>query len=289
MTRKKRVKPEQGQLFAAKLMDGSYGLAQVAHINYLKSGYFMTSAFFKERAESIEELVAKLPEADLSHPIAVYSLSDDPVRNGIWDPIGRASVDYANVDFVSRLSAVGWMDRMQIPGRWFLDAYHGLYPWVPDDEDALLLPGYSRPSAARYVYEFPDDFLREMGYDDEVIREIRATSATNPAKAYQAVEQRKAKSPTPTTQTVEHWVYFSDGAVPKAFTANARAAGFKIGAPSQSEGKTGVRLTRAEPKSVSSVLAAERELSALAKEHGAEYGGWEVVADVFPTTRRKDA
>jgi hypothetical protein len=164
--KKERPRPLEGQVFAVPLSDGSFALAQVAFVKWFPPNTsFVTSAFFETRASTPELLREILRGSDLSKPISVFTLSDSPIEAGEWILLEERPVTYDNVDVQSRIKGDwGWFDRKQRPWSFFLESYHGLFPWdgfyKPNYIDEYLLPPYQRPASARTKKDFPPEFLQ---------------------------------------------------------------------------------------------------------------------------------
>jgi len=158
---KRGREPMAGQVFAVPLSDGSYGLAQVAHVKQAsKDSYFVTCAWFPQRADDPEQLFQDIQEGrrDLRSPFLACTIPSDPITSGEWRLLGSLRPEYENVDIAARIKTTWeWFDGGQRPGELLLEMYHGLFPWNglhdPEYLDKLLLPGHVRPPSARMKEE----------------------------------------------------------------------------------------------------------------------------------------
>jgi hypothetical protein len=164
-----RVLPEVGQVFAAPLLDGRYGLIHVCFVKpFSRTTRSVTAGFFPLVARSTDELWKLVQQTDLAEPFAVITISSVVLVDGMWPLLGEKQANYTNVDVASHISGqMGWFDNQEHDPAGFMDMYHGTYPWDgfydPEYLDKLLLPGQSRPRAARMKKDFTAAQLEELG------------------------------------------------------------------------------------------------------------------------------
>lgn len=156
------------------MLDGSYGLAQAAHVHdYGANTYALTCAFFDYRKFGIDDIKLDLDQdkINIEIPVFIRSVSDDAAKNGQWPLVGTKPVRYRNVKLAEHLSNNHlYDDQLCVASlaQTFLEMYYGLRPWdgFYDSRmlDKLLLPHHDKPAWAKQKDAFSEEFLRRYGY-----------------------------------------------------------------------------------------------------------------------------
>src|SRR5262249_19746261 len=148
--KRKRIKPEAGDLFAVPLIDGTFGLGHVIDVD----NYLGPLALFGRRASSPSELTNDLGHT-LKAPLTILVLTNNALESGEWLIIGNKKPEYSA--FAIPTDGKGTSHTFGAAS-YFLNAYHGLIPWDgmydPREYDKLLIPGVPIPPTVRYKRDF---------------------------------------------------------------------------------------------------------------------------------------
>ncbi|MCC6287213.1 MAG: hypothetical protein IT249_04955 [Chitinophagaceae bacterium] len=150
MAKKKKVKPEEGQLVAVTLSDKKYGLAQVINTKEDDEGFVTHTvwAFFNHHVNSIDELseVIQSP-VEKSKPVFICGMDYEELAKGLWPVIGNAEVKFDNIKIDDE--KIKTWQKEEIAGAFLLEMFLGIVPWDsyrdPEYLDKRLLTGYGRP------------------------------------------------------------------------------------------------------------------------------------------------
>jgi hypothetical protein len=147
MSRGKRVKWNNGAVFAVPLADGSFGVAQaidhwIPHAVYVA----LTNLRVKSTADPI-------PSLHRSKVISLLAVNDRALDFGEWKLLCEMPLLAARLDFPNeRFRANGYVGGKSYDGgiaAAFLSAYHALVPWDcyyrPDYLDEMLLSPDLKP------------------------------------------------------------------------------------------------------------------------------------------------
>jgi hypothetical protein len=155
MARGKRVKWNNGAVFAVPLADGSFGLAQAID-HWIPHAIYV--AFTNLRIKSTSEPIPSLASAKV---ISLLAVNDRALDFGEWLLIGELPSIRKRSDFPNeRFRASGYVGAKSYDGgiaEDFLSAFHGLAPWDcyyrPDYLDELLLSPDLKPSSL--IFKIP--------------------------------------------------------------------------------------------------------------------------------------
>ena len=155
MGRRKRVKWENGSVFAVPLEDESFGLVQA--IDHWMP-HWIYSVIFNLRFDSIPE---EVPDFDRNNMISLMAISDDEFDFGEWPLVGSRDClvkkkEFSNEKFKNK----GYVGGKSYEGGvvvQFLSAYHKISPWdcyyKADYLDDLLLSPDMKPDDLIYKGE----------------------------------------------------------------------------------------------------------------------------------------
>ena len=152
MVRRKRIKWENGAIFAVPLVDGTYGFAQA--IDHWMP-HWIYVAVFNVRLQSLPEDIPNLTERQI---VSLVAVSDDELDFGEWPLVGHAKPLVSRRKFPNeRFKRRGYVGARSYEAGLiaeFLSAYHCLTAWndwhAPDYLDTLLLSSEMKPKKLIY-------------------------------------------------------------------------------------------------------------------------------------------
>ena len=129
----------EGDIFAVALLDGSQAIGQVVGI--LEERPMVLAAFYSYRIPATDRLTEVFP-LTVEDIIAVEFLNKYILSKGQWPTIGRLPAANTQlrsmIDAVRRADFVGlsWPNGPTVEA--FLNAYHGLAPWIIGTDEGFL-------------------------------------------------------------------------------------------------------------------------------------------------------
>lgn len=161
----KRIKLEEGQLYAIELSDGTFTMAQLVHhhpITERKSED--TFAFFEHHFSTLNEAQASYHTLAYSNPIAIATINGYPRTYG-WTFLGRGTIEIP-FDYKKDISSLGFYKNLSTDPSLFLEPYFGLFPWDGYAKDNFineeLLPNANIPKDIKFLKDFSIEELKEL-------------------------------------------------------------------------------------------------------------------------------
>lgn len=160
----KRIKLEEGQVYAVSLLDGSYTIAQLYNQHIINSRQSqVTFGFFNYKFDILEELNESYNELDLSKPFAIATTNGYPWHYG-WHYLGKKSID-TQYNYKAEIDNLGLFKERSTDPLTFLEPYFGILPWDETLEGRFvrhLLPNAEIRKGIKYIKDYSTEELIKL-------------------------------------------------------------------------------------------------------------------------------
>lgn len=162
--RTKRVKLEEGQVYAVPLPDGSYTVAQLYNQHIITSRESeVTFGFFNYKFDTLEKLKADYNELDLSNPFSIATTNGYPWHYG-WVFLSKNSIK-TEYNYKIEICNLGLFKKRSTDPLTFLEPYFGILPWDETVEGFFvrhLLPNAEIRKDIKYIKDYSTEELIKL-------------------------------------------------------------------------------------------------------------------------------
>lgn len=177
---------KEGMVYAIPLSDGSYTVAQLYN-KYIfgKNRSFDTFTFFNYKYNSLQEIIERWYNLDMSSPFAIATINSKPWIYG-WVLLGEKNIETDSI-YKNNILKLGHYNNYSTDPYSFLDSFFGLYPWDcdPDVDKAPeqsfikhLLPKYEPYEKIKYLKDYSTEGLINLLGEEHIRVKERLESNT---------------------------------------------------------------------------------------------------------------
>lgn len=170
----KRIKLEEGQVYAIPLPNDSYTLTQLYNLHIINSRQSqVTFGFFNYKFETLEQLKSEYDRLDLSNPFAIATTNGYPRHYG-WEILGCKPIS-TSYNYKAEISTLGLHRNRAIDPLAFLEPFFGIIPWDAIPEELFvnfLLPNVKLGNYVKYAKDYStEDLIKLLGTEHIRVKE----------------------------------------------------------------------------------------------------------------------
>lgn len=170
----KRIKLEEGQVYAIPLPNDNYTLAQLYNLHIINSRQSqVTFGFFNYMFDTLEQLKSEYDKLDLSNPFAIATTNGYPWHYG-WKFLGCKPINTL-YNYKAEISSLGLLKNCSTDPLTFLEPYFGIRPW--DETLEQLFIRHLQPNAeirkdVKYIKDYStEDLIKLLGVEHIRVKE----------------------------------------------------------------------------------------------------------------------
>jgi hypothetical protein len=170
----KRIKLEEGQVYAVPLPDESYTIAQLFNQHIINSRQSqVTFGFFNYKFSTLEQLKANYNELDLSKPFSIATTNGYPWHYG-WEFLGSRTIN-TTYNYKVEIDNLGLFKERSTDPLIFLEPYFGILPWDETLEGRFvrhLLPNAEIRKDIKYIKDYTtEELINRLGKEHIRVKE----------------------------------------------------------------------------------------------------------------------
>ena len=170
----KRIKLEEGQVYAIPLPNDKYTLAQLYNLHIINSRQSqVTFGFFNYKFDTLEQLKSEYDRLDLSNPFAIATTNGYPRHYG-WEFLGCKPIN-TSYNYKVEISTLGLHRNSAIDPLAFLEPFFGIIPWDATPEEffvKFLLPNIELRKDIKYIKDYStEDLIKLLGIEHIRVKE----------------------------------------------------------------------------------------------------------------------
>jgi hypothetical protein len=171
---KKRIKLEEGQVYAVPLFDKGYTIAQLYNQHIINSRQSqVTFGFFNYKCDTLEKLKADYYELDLSKPFAIATTNGYPWHYG-WYFLGNKIIN-TEYNYKAEIDNLGLFKGRSTDPLTFLEPYFGILPWDETLDGRFirhLLPNAELRNDIKYIKDYTiEELIKLLGEEHIRVKE----------------------------------------------------------------------------------------------------------------------